>query len=517
MSENNPSWLEIHRDENRAFISIRTSNESIVDWGLFTAEAQYVIGSKRYTEDSDNLLNYDLAQDLVAASRVLDCASQVTKTDSIRHAKLYSLNTTAPTTETGESLPFPEEGQDFSLTLLAAAAYAIHGNFCSATAIINRDPPNSLSLSAVENAIIALCAPNLTGSALEGVYVAMQIERQKAVHADSPFGESSTSKIAKFLEGWEFLLRTGDEASCHSIYELYKDCFSPNWTSIEMALWGTCRLCITHAIKLSVARNLRMSGIPFQPKYIENLTKQGKRIFFPSQLRAFQKGLLQSDNENCLVSLPTSAGKTFLSELLIVSSLISEGASDKGTVLGCYIVPYIALGNQVASVLYKHLSGTGISVHKIFGDYPWPGDELHTSSKAIIVATPERLDSILRNHADLLDKVRCVVCDEAHSLESGVRGVRLEGILTRFRLRQVWHDLQSSLGSLHRKRLRIILVSAVISQSQGIMQWLKSSGNAIELQDSWKPTAKRFAIWTQDGKLTWYIGQEKVGSRLYSR
>src|SRR4051794_22573458 len=55
----------------------------------------------------------------------------------------------------------------------------------------------------------------------------------------------------------------------------------------------------------------------------------------------------------------------------------------------------------------------------------------------VAVATPERLDSLLRTTPELVNKIRCLVCDEAHMIQSDTRGVRLEGLISRLRLAQV--------------------------------------------------------------------------------
>jgi len=116
----------------------------------------------------------------------------------------------------------------------------------------------------------------------------------------------------------------------------------------------------------------------------------------------------------------------------------------------------------------------------------------------IIVATPERLDAMLRTTPGLLTALRCVVCDEAHLLQNDVRGLRLEGLLTRMRLvQEQGHPL------------RLVLLSAVLAHYDTLRQWLGAS-TTIVVTDTWRPTARRLALWSENGHLAWYMGDDPI-------
>jgi helicase len=116
----------------------------------------------------------------------------------------------------------------------------------------------------------------------------------------------------------------------------------------------------------------------------------------------------------------------------------------------------------------------------------------------IIVATPERLDALLRTTPSLINDLRCVVCDEAQLVQNDVRGIRLEGLITRMRLLQ-------ERGS----PLRLVLLSAVLSRYDALRQWIDAPEAAV-VTDSWRPTARRLALWSESGSLTWYGSDDPI-------
>jgi len=123
----------------------------------------------------------------------------------------------------------------------------------------------------------------------------------------------------------------------------------------------------------------------------------------------------------------------------------------------------------------------------------------------IVVATPERFDAMLRVSPGLVQHLRCVVCDEAHNVQNYERGVRLEGILTRLRLLQA-----------QGRRIRLVVLSAVLSHYEAIQKWL-GVPDALVLTDSWRPTARRLALWMQDGKLTWFLTGDPIQPTVSDR
>jgi len=87
----------------------------------------------------------------------------------------------------------------------------------------------------------------------------------------------------------------------------------------------------------------------------------------------------------------------------------------------------------------------------------------------IIVATSEKVDSLLRNRSRWMEEITVVVADEIHLIDSPDRGPTLEIVLAK--LRQI------------NPRMQIIALSATIGNADEIAKWLEAS---LVVSD-WRP------------------------------
>ncbi len=294
-----------------------------------------------------------------------------------------------------------------------------------------------------------------------------------------------------YLELLQAFLSTGEVNRIEAIREAFIKCLLAAPTPFEGALFRSARLCLEHLFRLSLARTLH-EHCPMLPEaYIRELVDSDVRVLLPPQFKAITQHKLLANSDNALVALPTSTGKTLLGELCLVAALQQQAG------IVCYLAPYVALGRQVARSLEEHLPET-FRIRRMIGgfrDEPILASNHHME---IIVATPERLDAMLRTTPGLITALRCVVCDEAHLVQNDVRGLRLEGLITRMRLvQEQGHPL------------RLVLLSAVLAQYDTLRQWLGPSATTV-VTDVWKPTARRLAFWGEQGNLTWYVGADPI-------
>ncbi|MFC1594614.1 DEAD/DEAH box helicase [Candidatus Omnitrophota bacterium] len=192
------------------------------------------------------------------------------------------------------------------------------------------------------------------------------------------------------------------------------------------------------------------------------LQQSGIKKLYPFQNEALEKGLLKS--KNLVLALPTASGKTLIAELCMVKSIVEHG---KDT-LCLYVVPLKALANEKFSEFKAKYEPLGIKVGIATGDFDLPSTYL--SRYNILIATSEKVDSLLRFRAKWLTKLLSViVLDEIHSINDDHRGPTLE-ILTA-RVKQLNPTLQ------------ILALSATIKNADEIAGWL----DAELIFSNWRP------------------------------
>ncbi len=125
------------------------------------------------------------------------------------------------------------------------------------------------------------------------------------------------------------------------------------------------------------------------------------------------------------------------------------------------IVPPRALACECWPTLTIQLYGLDIGVST--GNYESEGGWL--ADEDIIVATSEKVDSLVRNNAAWMDQLTCVVTDEVHLVDDGERGPTLE--VTLAKLRRLNHDLQT------------VALSATIGNAEALATWLERGSSTL--------------------------------------
>ena len=403
-----PEWLDPALSENTAAAMLRGLNSLTANWGELIAVAQTIMGhyQEMPLERVSTLYDEATAQALTAAARILDTASQ-------------------------SSTELPDEHRN-NLKLLAVVAFGMCANFSSAKAVAERVAPSVWNAYPETATLIATSAPQLLPKLL----------------AEAPI----TPNGLRYMEALNRFLASGSDEHAEEARNLLIECILGASSSFESALFRSCRVCLEHIITLSVARTLRNPDLHLTDEYIASLVDHGISTLLPPQYKAITSKQLLSGHDNALISLPTSTGKTLLGEMCLAAAFRG------GPGLVCFLAPYISLGSQVAKSFRQHFP-KDFRVHTLIGGYKTT-EQLHPEDhKEIIVATPERFDSLLRFRPELKQYLRCVVCDEAHIVENAARGVRVEGLITRLKL-----------ISRRQQPIRIVLLSAVISNPQALQK-----------------------------------------------
>ncbi len=224
------------------------------------------------------------------------------------------------------------------------------------------------------------------------------------------------------------------------------------------------------------ARDANPARLP-EWRAVEAALVAGRRLRSVQQL-AIDSGLC-SGRRNVVVAAPTNSGKS----LVGLIGLIQAVHRGKRAIL---VEPLRALAREQADEIQrvagdlKRQVGWAFDVRIATGDYrldddsysdPAPGGEL-------IVATPERLEAILRNpeHAAWVETIGAVCVDEAHLIANPRRGATLEYLITSFLCQAA--------------PPRLFLLSATLGNVETVRRWLDPC-DVVQVSERYPPLTKQ--------------------------
>jgi helicase len=225
---------------------------------------------------------------------------------------------------------------------------------------------------------------------------------------------------------------------------------------------------------------MNVGDIPGVPEWLPaHLRDQGIDSLYPPQAEAVERGV--TEGESLVASVPTASGKTLVATLAMLSSVDTAGpgagAADttdaRGGDTALYIVPLRALASEKRAE-FEEYEAYGLDVGVSTGNYESEGGWL--AGKDIVVATSEKVDSLVRNDAPWLDDLSCVVADEVHLVDDGERGPTLE--VTLAKLRSLNPELQT------------VALSATIGNADELAAWL----DAKLVDSEWRPIDLRKGV-----------------------
>jgi len=219
------------------------------------------------------------------------------------------------------------------------------------------------------------------------------------------------------------------------------------------------------------------SGLP-RDKWLHVLQKESFiKELWPAQHLLGRADVLKG--KSAIVQMPTSAGKTKATELILRSAFLADRV-----LLAIIIAPFRALCHEIKNSLVEAFHNESTKVDEL-------SDALQTDfeiaellgHQQILVVTPEKLLYVLRHAPELASHVGLLVFDEGHQFDSGTRGITYELLLT-------------SLRSMIPEEAQKVLISAVISNAEAVGEWLNGEPNVVE-GTTLVPTFKSvgFASW----------------------
>ena len=252
---------------------------------------------------------------------------------------------------------------------------------------------------------------------------------------------------------------------------------------------------------LALIRNSIWQGTAFHDQ-IKKLceVKSSNQVLelLPSQRQAMEQNLFDVYANASIIQMPTSAGKTMLAEFNIV---LTKSLRQDAKIV--YVVPSRALVNQVYFDLRADLSPIGLNVERTSSATemdPTEADFLIADDIDVIVSTPEKLDLLIRRSHPSVEEVSLFIIDEAHTIENGERGARLELLVAMLRR--------------ERPNAKYMLLSPFLpGRTDALVEWL-GGGNIINVD--WKPSEKIvFGLKVNKKKTTFHLLPSAYSFQLY--
>jgi len=210
---------------------------------------------------------------------------------------------------------------------------------------------------------------------------------------------------------------------------------------------------------------MQISEIAIPDSLKQQYRNAGILELYPPQEECIKKGMLAG--KNMLVAIPTASGKTLVAEMAMHHHI---GAGGKCL----YIVPLKAL----ASEKFEEFGNKGVRVGIATGDFDRRDDKLGAND--IIVATSEKVDSLLRNSTQWIADITLLVIDEIHLIDSDGRGPTLEMVIAKMRFRN--------------PAMQVIGLSATIGNPEKLAGWLE----AALVTSNWRPVDLRQGVFCND-------------------
>jgi len=190
---------------------------------------------------------------------------------------------------------------------------------------------------------------------------------------------------------------------------------------------------------------MRIQDLEIPGNLKQRYIQAGISELYPPQAECVEKGILAG--KNTLVAIPTASGKTLIAEMAMHNAINKGGKC-------LYIVPLKALAHEK----FEEFNNKGVKTGIATGDFDRRDDLLGRND--IIVATSEKVDSLLRNNARWIPDITLLVVDEVHLLDSQGRGPTLEMVIAKMRYRN--------------PSMQVIGLSATIGNPETLAGWFNA-------------------------------------------
>lgn len=348
-------------------------------------------------------------------------------------------------------------------SLLAAAAYYIGHSVGSATVVIKNIPPP---------------AADIEGGTERLVYAVLANQFDHIDDADVV-----TNNVLSALRA--FFRLEDDAAAVADACENLREQIYENGTARELLYAdlasAICALKVRAAARTYLTATSGLGLDAWQPALLRD---SFPIELWPAQQKICDAGVLEG--RSVVIQMPTSAGKTRATEIIIRSAFLSGRTS-----LAVIVAPFRSLCHDIRADLAKAFLGEDVTVTEATESYQvdltFDDDDAATVAPTVLIVTPEKLLYLIRRDSELAAKVGLIIYDEGHQFQGMKRGPTYELLLSTLRM---------SLKPETQK----ILISAVIGNADEIASWLIGEPNVVR-GDGLLPTTKSLAFATWDKAL----------------
>ncbi|MBX5192637.1 DEAD/DEAH box helicase [Rhizobium sp. NZLR3b] len=356
-------------------------------------------------------------------------------------------------------------------SLLCAAAYYLSDAIGNAVVVVKRsdEPPADIGGG------LALLASRILQNRLEPIDTAM-------------FHAAFANRLLELIRA-HYALQEEDESAIAHLCQMLRDTVYEIGTDRELLYADIVTAICAGKIRNSSRNTLPpASGLSLEA-WSSALLKPG----FPMELWPAQRRICDADllnGRSAVIQMPTSAGKTRATELIIRAGFLSERTS-----LAIIVAPFKSLCHDIRSDLVRAFHGDPILMDEVSDSYLMDfGIEQLLAQNSVLVITPEKLLYMLRRAPELAERIGLIIYDEGHQFEGFTRGPTYELLL-------------SSLRMMLKPEAQTVLISAVIGNADQIAAWLIGDASAIVGGKGLLPTAKSiaFASWQKERGWLQYV------------
>lgn len=321
---------------------------------------------------------------------------------------------------------------------------------------------------------------------------------RKKINSDDFTSYEFITELNPFILDWNLFLKNGTSFNDSVVVlrkKIYADGSDRDLLVVDILCFVTKKIIDSSSFKL-LPQYSDLSFEIWKPYLSESLSI---KELWPSQILLGENGVFRG--ASAVIQMPTSAGKTRASEIVIRSSFLSGRST-----LTVIIAPFRALCQEIYDELVLQFKyDSDVSINIVSDVMQEDLIDIPENNKGILVLTPEKFDYILRHDDEISQKIGLIIYDEGHLFDDITRGLKYELLL-------------ASLKSQLSPTTQILLISAVMSNSQEIKDWLLGDRGILIEGKNLNPTSRNiaFSSWGRDlrGRLN-FVDEENAEESLF--